>query len=431
MRITGACTAALSVAVTNSPPDWNRFMTTPSRTIHGFVAPGFEGVRKTLQEQFDAGRQIGAALSVWKGETCVVDLWGGYADKDTRTPWTADTRIVLFSVTKGFVAMAFHLLADRGVLDWDAPVAAYWPEFSQNGKEQMTVRTLLEHRGGLPALRQKFSVRDCYDPARYPAVLRAMEQQKPRWTPGTAQGYHTITYGLYAAELFERITGECIGDFLHCEFFLPTTSDVRLGTPASEDHKFATLYPPSTPTRIAMMIRDRFQFPHAADAGILNTFLLPRSISRQSLTNPRFSFNRVGPYNTPEVYRHVLAWASATGSARGVARAYIPFVQNGRIDQTQLLSEAVARAPQKRSGWSERDLTLKKPIGWTNGFVKERPGVFGPNIEAFGHPGMGGTIGWADPAAGISIGYTHNRMGWRVRPRRPLELIASIYASIT
>lgn len=398
--------------------------------IQGSVAPGFEGVRKTLQQHFDEGRQIGAALSVWKGERCIVDLWGGYADRQRKTPWTPDTRVVLFSVTKGFVAMAFHLLADRGVLDWDAPVAQYWPEFAQNGKETMSVRTLMEHRGGLSALSKTFRVEDCYDPQRSKEVLRAIEQQKPRWEPDTAQGYHTITYGLYAGELFERIAGESVGVFLQREVFAPTESDVMLGTPASEDHKFATLYPPSTVARIAMMVRDRFQFPDAPDARILDTFMLPRSIGRQSLTNPRFSFNRLGPYNTPEVYRHELAWASATGSARGVARAYIPFVQGGRIGDKQLFSEDVARLPQQRSGWSERDLTLKKPIGWTMGFVKENPGVFGPNIEAFGHPGMGGTIGWADPAAGITIGYTHNRMGWRVRPRRTWELMEAIYASI-
>lgn len=406
-------------------------MTTPSSLVHGTVAPGFDGVRKTFQKHFDDGRQIGAALSVWEGERCLVDLWGGYADRQRRTPWEKDTRIVLFSVTKGFVAMAFHLLADRGLLDWDAPVAHYWPEFAQSGKEHIRVRTLMEHRAGLSALSKTFRVEDCYHPTRSKKVLRAIERQKPRWEPGTAQGYHTITHGLYAGELFERIAGESLGTFLQREVFAPTESDVMLGTPASEDHKFATLYPPSTPARIAMMVRDRFQFPDAPDAGILDTFLLPGSIGRQSLTNPRFSFNRVAPYNTPEVYRHELAWASATGTARGVARAYIPFVQSGRIGDTQLYSKEIAQLPQNRSGWSERDLTLKKPIGWTMGFVKENPGVFGPNIEAFGHPGMGGTIGWADPVAGITIGYTHNRMGWRVRPRRTWELIDAIYASIT
>src|SRR5699024_1493565 len=114
--------------------------------------PGFDGVRKTFQKHFDDGRQIGAALSVWEGERCLVDLWGGYADRQRRTPWEKDTRIVLFSVTKGFVAMAFHLLADRGLLDWDAPVAHYWPEFAQSGKEHIRVRTLMEHRAGLSAL---------------------------------------------------------------------------------------------------------------------------------------------------------------------------------------------------------------------------------------------------------------------------------------
>lgn len=399
-------------------------------SVQGFVAPAFEGVEERFAHHFAEGRQIGASLCVYQGQECVVNLWGGYADKQKQTPWKEDTRVVLFSVTKGFVAMAFLLLAERGLLDWDAPVARYWPEFGCRGKEAMTVRTLLEHRGGLATLSKTFHVSDWYHPTRRRKLLRAMERQKPRWTPGSKQAYHTITFGLYAAELFERIAGESVGKFLRREIFEPTGSDVFLGTPARFDADFATLYPPATHARVWRMIKDRVAFPDTPDARILETFLLPGSVSRQSLTNPRFRFNRVAPYNTPEVYRHELAWASATGTARGIARAYVPLANAGVVGARRIFSDQTAALPQARSGWSDFDLTLRKPLGWTCGFVKERPGVFGPHVEAFGHPGMGGTIGWADPVAGLSIGYAHNRMGWRVRPRRTLELMEAIYASL-
>jgi len=398
--------------------------------VQGRLSPAFEGVKDALVRQFHEGRQVGASLYVLHQGKPVVDLWGGYANRAQKTPWNEDTRVVLFSVTKGFVAMAFLLLHERGLLDWEAPVAKYWPEFGCRGKETMSVRTLLEHRGGLSTLSKTIHVPDCYDPKRRARLLRVMERQKPRWEPGSTQAYHTITYGLYAAELFERIAQESVGTFLRREVFEPTGSDVYLGTPAHLDEKFATLYPPSTAARVWRMVKDRFAYADTPDARILETFLLPWSVSRQSLTNPRFSFNRVAPYNTPEVYRHELAWASATGTAEGIARAYAPLAADGSFSGQRIFAPETAALPQPRSSWSDFDQTLKKPMGWTCGFVKENPGVFGPNLEAFGHPGMGGAIGWADPVAELAIGYAHNRMGWRVRPRRTLELMEAIYASL-
>lgn len=398
--------------------------------VQGRVSPAFEGVKDALARQFSEERQIGASLVVLHDGKPVVNLWGGYADAKKKTPWEEDTRVVLFSVTKGFVAMAFLLLAEQGQLDWEAPVARYWPEFGCNGKEEMSVRTLLEHRGGLSTLSKTFWVSDWWHPTRRAHLVRALEQQKPRWVPGEVQAYHTITYGLYAGELFERITGESVGAFLQREVFGPLQSDVRLGTPAAFDEKFATLYPPPTLARVGRMIRDRFTFPDTADARILENFLLPWSVSRLSLTNPRFRFNRVTPYNTPEVYRHELPWASATGTAMGVARAYAPLAADGSFEGTRIFHPDTAAQPRPRSGWSDFDRTLRKPLGWTCGFIKEEPGVFGPNLEAFGHAGMGGAMGWADPVAKLSIGYTHNRMGWRVRPRRTLELFEAIYRAV-
>lgn len=400
-----------------------------SSPVEGFVAPGFERVKRCFDAQFQAGRQIGASLAVWHRGRCVVDLWGGYADQEKQQRWERDTRLVLFSVTKGFVAMAFHRLAERGMLDWDAPVARYWPNFAQGGKEELTVRTLLNHRGGLHGVERRFRMQDCLNPHSAESILQALEQQKPAWKPGSSQGYQAITYGLYAAELFRRIAQEELGAFMHREVFAPTGSDVYLGTPDSEDSKFAQLYVQSPVRRIGSMLQDIRRFPNTEDARIFRDFLRLRSDARQALLNFGVPGNDLRHYNTIPVRRAELAWASATGSAQGIARAYLPFSLQGVVDGRRVFNVETIDSVTGRQGWSERDRVLQKPIGWSGGFVKEAPGVFSTNPRSFGHPGMGGALGWVDPDAELSIGYVPNRMSWRIRSRRALELTAAIYAS--
>ena len=173
--------------------------------VRGSYARGFAEVAHTFAAHFREQREIGAGLTVYQRGQCVVDLWGGYADTDMRSRFERDTRVVVFSVTKGLAAMALHLLADRGLLDWDAPVATYWPGFAKAGKGAITVRTLVNHRAGLAALDTPVTMADCVVPQRYPFLVRALESQKPLWTPGEGQGYHAVTFGMYVRELFERI----------------------------------------------------------------------------------------------------------------------------------------------------------------------------------------------------------------------------------
>lgn len=399
-----------------------------STSITGYVAPGYEPVKACFERQFGAGRHIGAGFSVWRQGVCVVDLWGGWADRASQRPWTRDTRLVVFSVTKGFVAMGFQLLLDRGMIDWAARVTEYWPEFGQAGKSDVTVGMLLNHQAGLAHVDRAVSLQDCIDPSQRDRVRRLLERQRPAWAPGTSQGYHALTFGLYARELFERVTGEDIGVFLERELFRPTGSDVRLGTPEAFDAKTATLYPPSHGERIGGMLRTSLCSPHSEDARILRNFLQPVSSCRAALMNPRTPRNDVRAYNTLDVRRQPLAWASATGSAQGIARVYQPFACGGTLGSVSLLRPETLAPLYVRQSWSERDRVLQKPIGWSGGFVKEDAGVFSPNLSSFGHPGMGGALGWADPTTGVSVGYVPNRMDWRVRSRRAMELMRSLYA---
>ena len=394
----------------------------------GACAPGFEPVVERFAAQLRAGEEVGAGLAVYHRGRCVVDLWGGQADVARETPWTRDTRIVVFSVTKGLAAMALALLADRGQLDWDAPVATYWPGFAASGKQSITVRTLANHRAGLVRLDERLTMDDCVLPERRDGLVRALERQRPAWEPGTAQGYHAITFGMYVRELFERIAGEDLGVFLRRELFEPLGADVSLGTPAEIDPRIATLYQPRTSTRLVHVLAAAVRGVDSNELRIVRAGLRRRSLPRAAFLNPRPGPEGIAEYNSPRVRRAVLAWASATASAAGLARAYVPFAAAGKAFGKTYLQASTLAPVYARQSWSERDLVLHKPVGWSQGFLKEETRLFSPNRESFGHAGMGGALGWCDPVAGLAFGYVMNRMDWRVRSPRAIALCHALYA---
>jgi CubicO group peptidase (beta-lactamase class C family) len=393
----------------------------------GTFADGYDHVARVFAASLASGEEIGAALCVERNGERVVDLYGGLADSRSQTPWEGDTRLVVFSVTKGFAAMALHLLVDRGLLAWDEPVASYWPGFGRVGKERVTVRTLVNHRAGLAALDVPFTLADCLDPSRRDAIVSAMERQEPRWEPGESQGYHAVTWGLYVGELFERVAKEPIGAFLERELFTRVGSDARLGAPADLDAKVATLYPPENKDRLRNVLKNMVLAPQSAEARVGRAFFGRRSLVRAAFGNPSPGPEGLAAYNSVPVRRGSLPWGSATASARGVARAYAPFASGGLFAGERLLKERVVATAHARQGWSERDRVLQKALGWSQGFLKEERGVFGPTPEAFGHSGLGGALGWCDPVHGLSLGYVMNRLDWRVRSPRALALCKALY----
>jgi len=394
----------------------------------GSVAHGYEAVAACFARHLAAGEEIGAGLCVYHRGQCVIDVWGGHAEIGTLRPWGHDTRVVLFSVTKGFAAMALHLLADRGQLDWHAPVAQYWPGFGRNGKANLSVGTLLNHQGGLPYLSTHLALQDCVDPARAGVVLHALEEQVPAWVPGRGQAYHATTFGLYARELFERVAGEPLGPFLRRELFAPLGSDAWLGTPPSEDGNHATLYPPTTGARFRHMIAAAILRPSSPEGRLARAMLRPLSLPRAALLNPDPGPDGVRAYDHVNVRRAALAWASATASAVGVARAYLPFASAGAFAGRRYLRAKTLEPLYERQGWSECDGVLQKPLGWSHGFVKDEPHIFSPTRAAFGHPGLGGALGWCDPVREITIGYAMNKLDWRVRSPRAVALCQALYA---
>jgi len=393
----------------------------------GSYADGFAPLADRFASQLRDRAEVGAGLTVYHRGHCVVDVWGGSADTARAIPWASDTRVVVFSVTKGLVAMAMALLADRGQLDWDAPVASYWPGFAAHGKGTITVRALVNHRAGLVGLDHQLAMADCTDPDRRAWVVGVLEQQRPAWEPGTAQGYHAITFGLYVRELFERIAGESLGGFLRRELFEPLDADVSLGTPPEVDARIATLYSPRPAQRLLRMGASALR-RGTTEGRIFRSVLGRRSLARAAFGNPKLGPEGIAVYNSLPVRRAELAWASATASARGLARAYLPFASGGAALGTRFLRTATLTPIHARQGWSERDLVLHKPIGWSQGFLKEETTLFSPNPESFGHAGMGGALGWCDPVAELAVGYVMNRLDWRVRSPRALALCHALYA---
>lgn len=390
----------------------------------GTYADGFAPLAEAFAAHLNDGSEIGAGLTVYHRGRCVVDLWGGLADVARGAPWQHDTRAVVFSVTKGLTAMALALLADRGKLEWDAPVATYWPGFARSGKGAITCRTLFNHRAGLAGLDTKLTLDDCVLPARAAFLVDVLERQAPLWEPDKDQGYHAITFGLYASELFARIAGERLGGFLQRELFEPLGADVSLGTPASVDGRIAELYPPPAPLRLVKMFASAV-VGNNAEARVLRATLARDSMTRRAFFNPAGAAPE--EWNKPRVRRAELASGGATASAHGLARAYLPFASGGVASGRVYFAPATIAPVYERQGWSARDRVLQKPLGWSQGFLKEETSLFSPTRESFGHAGIGGSLGWCDPVRELTFGYIMNRLDWRVRSPRALALCRALY----
>lgn len=392
--------------------------------VSGTIAAGFEPVREAFAENFARRGEWGAGLCVWHDGRIVVDLWGGVADRAAGTPWAGDTLATMFSSTKGLVALCFLMLADRGQLDYDAPVGRYWPELGRGDKEALTVRALLNHRAGLVGIDAPITL-DMLE-HRPDEVARILAEQAPCWQPDTDQGYHGVTYGLYASELFRRITGESVGTFLAREVTRPLGADVYLGLPEALAPHVAPNYPITAGERVFKVI-PKLLFHRGQEGRVYRQVALGREAAR-AFANPR----ETGPlgihnFNAPRVRRLELAWANAIGSARGLCRVYAALASGGELDGVRLVGASSLAPLHARQSWSDRDRVLRKPLGWSQGFIKEEGRLFSPNPESFGHPGAGGSLGWCDPVERLAIGYVMNKMDHRIRSPRALALCHAIY----
>ena len=390
-------------------------------TISGWVAPGFEAVREGFQANFDADAEVGAAFAAYHRGEKVVDLWGGVADQTTGRPWEENSLVLVYSTTKGITAMCAHRLAQQGLLDVEAPVATYWPEFAQAGKETITVADLLAHRAGLAWVDGTMSAEDMF---RWDPVVRALERQAPSWPPGTAHGYHATTYGWLVGEVVRRITGVSLGTFLRDEIAGPLDADFFIGLPASEEPRVARLVPfaESLTSGLATTELRRGGRTGAGDgdlarlAELAASYLAPGGPLLKALMAPGGAFADPELWHSPRLRAAEIPAANGVCDARSLALLYgacVSEVTTKTASPFRILTpEQVARAVVPQT--SGPDVVLMGlDIQWGLGFNVNRgliaaSGLGGP--RAFGHFGMGGSVGWADPDAELAMGYVMNRM---------------------
>lgn len=375
--------------------------------VEGAVAPGFQPVAERFAANFardDEHRETGAAFAVYLDGAAVVDIWAGWRDPARTRPWTRDTLVNVWSTTKGVTAIALAMLVDRGLIDYAAPAADYWPQFAQAGKGAITVSQLLSHQAGLPGFAEPLPLADFYD---WATVTGRLAAQAPMWLAGEKNSYHAMTYGFLAGELIRRASGRSVGAFLAEEIAQPLDADIFIGLPEAEEHRIATMLEPKTPAPF-----DPAQLPPEAAAAISNPEMLP---------------------SLP----HARAWRAAEipagnghASAAGLARLYAAVACGGTLDGVRLMSpETVAKLSEVQT--EREDIMLGFKPFWAHGVAVNDAGVFGPNPRAFGHSGWGGSFACADIENRLSIAYAMNQMGaGLVGDPRAVELCHAVYGCL-
>ncbi len=393
-------------------------------TVNGTTTAKFDQVRQVFARQLS--REVGASVCVWHNGEIVVDLWGGFRDRAKSIPWDAETISIVFSATKGVVAVAMLMLVDRGLLDLEREVAAYWPEFAANGKSEISVRTLLNHRAGLITVDPPITLEMLENE---PALLaEILARQAPQWSPGTDQGYHGVTFGLYVGELFRRVAGVSVGRFIADEIAGPLGADFFLGIEPADESRVAEIIPVGKRERLFKVV-PKLLFHRGTEGRVFRSVALGRD-SAKAFSNPReLGLGALANFNTERVHHLELPWCSGIGNARGLSRIYAAVANGGQLGNVHLFDVNCIESLKSRQSWSECDRVLCKPVGWSQGFLKEE-GTFSPNRESFGHSGAGGSLGWCDPVANIAIGYVMNQMDHHIRSPRAISLCQAVYACL-
>jgi CubicO group peptidase (beta-lactamase class C family) len=383
-------------------------------TIQGECDQRFERVKRVFAENFERRDELGATVAVTLDGRPVVDLWGGHLDHAKTKPWQRDNIVNVWSTTKGLTAICAHKLAGEGKLDLDAPVTKYWPEFAQGGKAEVPVSYLLNHKAGLAAIRAPLRNEDLFS---WEVVTRELARQEPWWTPGTKHGYHAITFGWLVGEVVRRVSGKSLGTYFRDEIAKPLGIDAYIGFDASLDPRVAEIFPappppPGQPNPMADLVKN------------------PESVSAKAIMNP--------PTTMLPATTNSRAWrgaeipgANGHANARALSRLYGALARGGDVDGLRVMnSSELPRCYTEQSKGT--DAVLGFTTRFSLGFMMSLPGSpLGPNARSFGHPGAGGSLGFADPDTKIGFGYAMNQMGsGMLLDPRAAALIDAVYASL-
>ncbi len=381
---------------------------TPYGPLRGTYAPDFEPVAAAFEANFVSHGEVGASVCITIEGKTVVDLWGGYKraprDDDTQQgapePWDAETICVVYSSTKGAVALAAHTLVSAGELELDAPVKKYWPEFAANGKASATVRMMLDHSVGVPCMRETLDPLGCCD---WDYMTRKLEEEEPFWKPGTRNGYHMMNFGWTVGELIRRVTGQSMGQYFAEAIAGPTGAECWIGLPETHQARVARIIP--------------YRPPKGAVMGEFTQAVIADRNSIQALA----LFNNGGfNANDPRCHAAEIGGGGGLANARGLARIYTPFACGGSLNGHQYVDADTLAGMGEVAVATHEDATLLLPTRFGLGFMKSMdnrrsPGVSTDSVilgsAAFGHVGAGGSIGFADPAEHMGFGYVMNRQG--------------------
>ncbi|MEO8695532.1 MAG: serine hydrolase domain-containing protein [Acidimicrobiales bacterium] len=363
--------------------------------VGGHVADGYQGVHDAFLANFAEQGEVGAGFTLFVDGVMVVDIYGGLTGLGSNERYSDETLQVVFSTTKGATAACASLLAQRGLLDFDAPVADYWPEFAQAGKQRIPVRWLLCHQAGLPTFDRRLTFDETLA---WQPVIEALEVQSPYWEPGTRFGYHAITYGFLVGEVVRRITGTTMAEFWQTEFSRPLGLEFFMGLPAALESRVAPMIPAPAPVMSDEM----------------------RAAAAQSLLSRAITLNGAWPdlataANTRKYHAAELGAAGGITSARSLARFYAGLIGpiDGGPDRALFTRETIDRAREPQSEGEDLVLSLSGTSVQTRfglGFATTGPMQVYGGPRGFGHGGAGGSAGFADPDLGVAGGYVMNKM---------------------
>ena len=392
--------------------NWS-FASAKMNRVEGTCSPAFAEVRSAFAYNLESRGELGAAICVYVDGLPVVDLWGGYRDAARTQAWAHDTIACVASTGKGPAAMCLLRLVESGLVGLDEPVASYWPEFGRAGKGGVRVRWLLSHRAGLPAIRKDMPANSMYE---WFPLVQALADEAPWWEPGTRHGYHALTFGFLVGELVRRVSGRRLAQYFREEIAEPLGADIHFGVPESEDARVAEICvdppPPGTPNLWTILSAD------------------PASMSARAFFNPPRAPQAM---NTRAWRAAEIPASNAHASARGLARLYGALACDGSMNGVEILrAETIRGATVEQSHGLDAVIQAESRFGL--GFwLPTASAPFGDRPHAFGHPGRGGSVGFADPAARLGFGYVPNLYvdtSLDVPDARARALVDAVYASL-
>jgi CubicO group peptidase (beta-lactamase class C family) len=372
--------------------------------IGGGVEEGWGPVADAFRGNFEAGEEVGAACAAYVGDRKVVDLLGGERDPARQLRWEQDTLVTVFSTTKGMSSLAVALAHSRGLFDYDDTVASHWPEFAQHGKQDITIRQLLAHQAGLCAIDEPLDLDALGDPD---AVAAAIAKQEPAWQPGRRHGYHGISLGFYESELMRRVdpASRTLGQFFRDEVAAPLDLEFHIGLPDDVDRdRIAALQADWYRLRMPLHLR---KMPRDFVIGFLN----PRSITARAFANPTV-LGIPSRYDDEDMRRIELPASNGIGDVRSIAKAYGEFARGGGVLDIDTATLDALRRPADDPTEGRFDVVLREPTRFALGFSKPWPTFDFGSPAAYGTPGAGGSLGFADPTTGLGFGYAMNRLDY-------------------